>query len=107
MVDAPISMSCCCSIDLVAGTLLERLTMGPDITPLLLLLYSMPGRIIGGYPAEPTGLTLVRGMAQSPELPMGDLWGPIALFIGPGKTNNRCVCVSITRVLKDSSVAQS
>lgn len=79
----PISMSCCCSMDLVPGTLLERLTMGPDIMPLPLL-YSMPGRIMDGCPAEPTGLALERGMPQSPDPPMGDLWGTMPLFIGPG-----------------------
>lgn len=85
MTDIPISMSCCCSIDLVPGTLLERLTIGPDIMPLLLL-YSMPGRIMEGWPAEPTGLALDRGMPQSPDPPIGDLWGTMPLFIGPDNT---------------------
>lgn len=39
-----------------------------------------------GCPAEPTGLALERGMPQSPEPPMGDLWGTMPLFMGPGKT---------------------
>lgn len=56
--------------------------MGPDIT-LFPLLYSMPGRIMDGCPAELTGLMLERGF-QSPDPPMGDLWGPAPLFIGPG-----------------------
>lgn len=59
-------------MDLVPGTLLERPTIGPDIMPLLLL-YSMPGRIMEGCPAEPTGLVLERDMPQSAELPVGDL----------------------------------
>lgn len=84
--DVPISMSCCCSIDLVPATLLERLTMGPDIMPLLLL-YSMLGRIMEGWPAELTGLALERGMPQSPDAPIGDLWGTMPLFIGPDKNS--------------------
>lgn len=76
-------MSCCCSMDLEPGTLLERLTMGPDIM-FLLLLYSMAGRIMDGCPVEPAGLALEQGMPQSPDPPMGDLCGTTPLFIGPG-----------------------
>lgn len=57
--------------------------MGPDIM-LLPLLYSIPGRIMDGCPVEPAGLALEQGMPQSPEPPMGDLWGTIPLFSGPG-----------------------
>jgi len=70
-------------MDLVPGTLLERPTAGPDIAPLL---DSVPGRIMEGCPAEPTGLVLERVMPQSPEPPVGDLWGTMPpLFIGPGE----------------------
>lgn len=54
--------------------------MGPDIMALLLV-YSKPGRIM-----DPTGLALERGIPQSPEPPMGDLWGTMPLPIGPDGT---------------------
>lgn len=69
-------------MELVPGTLLERPTMGPDIMALLLV-YSKPGRIM-----DPTGLALERGIPQSPEPPIGDLWGTMPLPIGPDGTQN-------------------
>lgn len=77
------SISRGCSVELIPGTLVERPTIGPDIMALLLLLlYSKPGRIM-----DPTGLALERGIPQSPEPPIGDLWGTMPLFIGPDNTH--------------------
>lgn len=57
-----------------------------------------------GCPAEPTGLALDRGMPQSPDPPMGDLWGTMALFIGPGNKNQTPFTnVSVLPNLKVSS----
>lgn len=69
-------MSCCCSIDLVfAGTLLERLIMGPAIGP---------ERPMPGCPGPATGLPLALGIPQSPGPDMGGRWGiPIPLPIAP------------------------
>lgn len=56
--DVPMSISCCCSIDLVfPGRLLERLIIGPAIGL---------ARPIPGCPGLTTGLPADRGIPQSP-----------------------------------------
>lgn len=67
-------------MDLVAGTLLDRLTIGPPI--MLLGLWSMPARPMPGCP---TGLPVEPDIPQSPAPAIGGRLGiPIGLFGPPG-----------------------
>ena len=80
----PISMSCCCSMERVAGRLLDLFTMGPPIIPLGLC--PMPG-----CPAGPMGLALDLDMPQSPgPIMLGGCWGiPMPLFMPPKRDTER------------------
>lgn len=59
--DIPMSISCCCSMDLVfPGRLLERLIIGPELA-----------RPIPGCPGLTAGLPADLGIPQSPGPEMG------------------------------------